>query len=96
MAKAVADTNNPNEKQGGFSTDDSDITGFSHMHDSGTGGSASLGNFPLFPQTGCPGDLLDNCLFTKIDRASSRINGTAEAHPGYFAITLNTSIHAGE
>lgn len=38
MAKAVADVNNPDEKQGGFASDDSDITGFSHMHDSGTGG----------------------------------------------------------
>lgn len=38
MAKAVADVNNPEEKQGGFASDDSEITGFSHMHDSGTGG----------------------------------------------------------
>lgn len=38
MAKAVADVNNSNENQGGFASDDSAITGFSHMHDSGTGG----------------------------------------------------------
>lgn len=38
MAKAVADINDPDEKQGGFASGDSDITGFSHMHDSGTGG----------------------------------------------------------
>lgn len=37
MAKAVADTNG-NELQGGFASDGSNITGFSHMHDSGTGG----------------------------------------------------------
>ncbi len=36
MAKAVADVNT--ELQGGFASDDGDITGFSHMHDSGTGG----------------------------------------------------------
>lgn len=93
MAKAVADTNNAGENEGGFSTDNSEIIGFSHMHDDGTGGSQSLGNFPLFPQTGCRGDVLDNCFFTKSGRASKRINGTAEAHPGYFAISLNTSIH---
>ena len=52
-----------------------------------------MGNFPIFPQTGCPGDVVDNCFFTKTDRASQRINGTAEAHPGYFAISLNTSIY---
>lgn len=36
MAKAVADVNG--ENQGGFASDGSNITGFSHMHDSGTGG----------------------------------------------------------
>jgi hypothetical protein len=30
MAKAVADVNDPDEKQGGFASGDSDITGFSH------------------------------------------------------------------
>ena len=30
MAKAVADVDNPDEKEGGFASDDSDITGFSH------------------------------------------------------------------
>ena len=36
MAKAVADTDK--ENQAGFSSNDGNITGFSHMHDSGTGG----------------------------------------------------------
>ena len=36
MAKAVADVNG--DDQGGFASDGSNITGFSHMHDSGTGG----------------------------------------------------------
>ena len=36
MAKAVADTNSESN-QGGFTTDGSNITGFSSMHDSGTG-----------------------------------------------------------
>jgi hypothetical protein len=36
MAKAVADV--VSENQGGFSTEDTPISGFSHMHDSGTGG----------------------------------------------------------
>jgi putative alpha-1,2-mannosidase len=56
--------------------------------------SPSLGNFPIFPQFGCPEDNVDNCFFTKTSRASQRINGTVEAHPGYFALSLNTSIHA--
>lgn len=36
MAKAVADVND--EDQGGFSFGDGNVTGYSHMHDSGTGG----------------------------------------------------------
>ncbi|EPE04493.1 hypothetical protein F503_03555 [Ophiostoma piceae UAMH 11346] len=92
MAKAVADVNT--ENQGGFASDNGDITGFSHMHDSGTGGGSSLGNFPLFPQAGCPGDDVNNCHFTERDRATKRINGTVVASPGYFALTLNTLIRA--
>ncbi|TQV99860.1 alpha-1,2-mannosidase [Cordyceps javanica] len=92
MAKAVADVNK--ESQGGFASNDADVTGFSHMHDSGTGGGASLGNFPLFAQTGCPGNELNRCYFNKISRASQRKNGTVVARPGYFAISLNTSVTA--
>lgn len=40
MAKAVADT--VGENQAGFAYDTSIVTGFSHMHDSGTGGVSSL------------------------------------------------------
>lgn len=36
MAKAVADVNL--ESQGGFASNNGNVTGFSHMHDSGTGG----------------------------------------------------------
>ena len=44
MAKAVADVNGDN--QGGFATDGSNVTGFSTMHDSGTGG-VSLNHTPI-------------------------------------------------
>ena len=36
MAKAVADCNG--DKEGGYASDGSNITGFSSMHDIGTGG----------------------------------------------------------
>ncbi|OJD30632.1 glycoside hydrolase family 92 protein [Diplodia corticola] len=94
MAKAVADVGGDGELQAGFASDDSPIAGFSHMHDSGTGGSPSLGNFPLFPHAGCPGDDVNNCEFPATTRAVDRINGTAFASPGYFTVTLNTSIKA--
>jgi putative alpha-1,2-mannosidase len=38
MAKAGPDVTPDGEPQGGFSSDNSSILGFSHMHDSGTGG----------------------------------------------------------
>lgn len=62
------------------------------MHDSGTGGSPSLGNFPIFPQSGCPDDAVDNCMFPIDLRSVPRINGTAEAHPGYFSVEMETNI----
>lgn len=37
MVKAGPDVDG-NDNQGGFSSDNSSVIGFSHMHDSGTGG----------------------------------------------------------
>ncbi|KAH8689453.1 alpha-1,2-mannosidase, putative subfamily [Talaromyces proteolyticus] len=90
MAKAVADSNNDN--QGGFATDSSGITGFSHMHDSGTGGASSLGNFPLFANPGCPGDDINQCVYRFQNRSVSFSNQTLVAQPGYFSIDLATGI----
>jgi putative alpha-1,2-mannosidase len=91
MAKAVADVDGQNT--GGFSTDGSHVTGFSHMHDSGTGGNPSLGNFPLFPQY-CPDDVLDNCNFLIAARATSYVNDSVVATPGYFKLDLVNGISA--
>ncbi|KAI1172090.1 alpha-1,2-mannosidase-like protein [Nemania sp. FL0916] len=94
MAKPVADTNNRGEAASGFVYDDSLIVGFSHLHDSGTGGAPSMGNFPLFAHTGCPDDDFANCRYVSSHRATSRINGSTKAKPGYFAIGLNNSVFA--
>jgi putative alpha-1,2-mannosidase len=91
MAKAVADTNSESN-QGGFTIDGSNITGFSQMHDSGTGGSPSLGNFALFPYSSCAGDQVDNCVFPKIARATPFSNSSVKAQPGYFGVTLNSGV----
>ncbi|KAF2646597.1 hypothetical protein P280DRAFT_486215 [Massarina eburnea CBS 473.64] len=92
MAKAVADVYGDN--QGGFTSDGAPIQGFSHMHDSGTGGATSLGNFPIFPQAGCPNNDINACNYTSWSRQTPRINGTVEARPGFFAITLESQIRA--
>lgn len=91
MAKAGADTWGGGN-QGGFASDRSPIYGFSHMHDSGTGGSASLGNFPIFAQSGCPNDDFNACKYNAIHRLASRKDGTVNARPGYFDITLSSNI----
>ncbi|KAI9838673.1 MAG: hypothetical protein M1819_004987 [Sarea resinae] len=90
MAKAVADVNGDNT--GGFATDGSNITGFSQLHDSGTGGDASLGNFALFPYAGCLNDTIDGCTYPKLARAIPYINESVVASPGYFNITLSSQI----
>lgn len=91
MAKAVADVSGQNT--GGFSTDGSNVTGFSSMHDSGTGGNPSLGNFPLFPML-CPGDDLGACRFPKYQRAVDYDPDSVVARPGYFALRLANGIAA--
>ncbi|KAL1644969.1 hypothetical protein SLS58_004040 [Diplodia intermedia] len=88
---AVADTDS-DSNQGGFTTDGANITGFSQMHDSGTGGSPSLGLFALFPYTNCRGDDIDNCVFPKKARATQYRNDSLQASPGYFSLTLNSGI----
>ncbi|THC94891.1 hypothetical protein EYZ11_005613 [Aspergillus tanneri] len=91
MAKPVADVDGQNT--GGFSTDGSKVTGFSTLHDSGTGGNPSLGNFPFFPQY-CPEDEINNCKFPKATRAVHYINDSVVARPGYFALSLENGIRA--
>ncbi|KAF2236250.1 glycoside hydrolase family 92 protein [Viridothelium virens] len=91
MAKAVADVSGQNT--GGFSPDGSNITGFSHMHDSGTGGNPSMGQFPLFPQY-CPDDVIDNCQFPKYNRAVNPVLDSVVAKPGYFSLSLENGMQA--
>jgi predicted alpha-1,2-mannosidase len=91
LAKPVADVDGQNT--GGFSTDGSNVTGFSHMHDSGTGGNPSMGQFPLFPQT-CADNVVDNCKFPKAARATPYEMGSVVAKPGYFALELANGVKA--
>lgn len=91
MAKAVADTT-PESNQGGFNPDNPYITGFSSSHDSGTGGSPSLGNFALFPYTGCVGNVVDGCVYPKKARQVGFDNQTVQASPGFFAVNLTSGV----
>lgn len=91
LAKAVADVDGQNT--GGFGMDGSNVTGFSSIHDSGTGGNPSLGNFPLFPQV-CPDDDLNNCKFRIGDRKTGYVMDSVHAEPGSFGIQLESGIQA--
>ena len=62
------------------------------MHDSGTGGSPSLGNFALFPYASCADDSVDGCAFPKKSRAIPWNNGSLKASPGYFGLTLKNGV----
>ncbi len=95
LAKAVADTNS-GSNQGGFTLDGTPIIGFSALHDSGTGGDPSLGNFPLFPYAACPGDDINLCVYPKKTRiAYGSFDPTnVVARPGFFSVTMNTGIKA--
>ncbi|KAJ5575286.1 hypothetical protein N7450_009185 [Penicillium hetheringtonii] len=88
LAKPVADVDGQNT--GGFSTDGSNVTGFSSLHDSGTGGNPSLGNFPLFPQL-CPDDV-NGCRFGKDARKIHYKGDSVRAKPGFFGLELENGI----
>lgn len=90
MAKAVADVSG--EDTAGWAYDFSNVTGFSALHDSGTGGNPSMGNFPLSAQASCR-DVLDGCQFgSKYERAVSYRPDSPKARPGYFSLALDDGV----
>lgn len=91
MAKAVADTDS-GSNQGGFAYEGGSVTGFSSMHDSGTGGNPSLGNFPLFAHANCVGDDVNGCSYPKNQRKIKYKSESVQAHPGYFNIELESGV----
>jgi predicted alpha-1,2-mannosidase len=92
MAKPVADVAG-RENMGGFSWDDSEpVTGFSSLHDSGSGGMASMGNFPIFFHPSCSD--ISSCPLTKDARGQKYLPGSVDATPGYFGLTLESGVRA--
>ncbi|KAH8884609.1 glycoside hydrolase family 92 protein [Thozetella sp. PMI_491] len=94
MAKAVADTQSPAENAAGYVSDQNKVLGFSHMHDSGTGGNPSMGNFPLFVHPGCAEDAYERCHYSTMFRAIHRVEGSANASAGYFRLNLTNHVQA--
>ncbi|KAJ4489178.1 glycoside hydrolase family 92 protein [Lentinula lateritia] len=97
MVKAGLDTNSPGNQAGYDADPQYDAIGFSQLHDSGTGGSASLSNFKIWPFASCPS--FTECPTSPTGRAVPRkllSDGTPDdaASPGYFASNLSTDIRA--
>ncbi|KAJ3767377.1 hypothetical protein FB446DRAFT_652242 [Lentinula raphanica] len=95
MVKAGLDTNSPGNQAGYDADPQYYAIGFSQLHDSGTGGSASLSNFKIWPFTSCPS--FTECPTSPSSRAVPRkilSDGSPDdaASPGYFASNLSTNI----
>jgi Glycosyl hydrolase family 92 N-terminal domain len=91
MAKAVADSSS--ENLGGFSDEIQSLIGISQMHDSGTGGSPSLGNFPIWINN-CTNSSWESCPTFYTERTGNRI-GEPKATVGSFGIELDTGFFVG-
>ena len=105
--KVVADSVSK-DNLGGYVADNSPILGMSQMHDSGTGGSASLGVFALLPQyctltenQSAPTDTdcrwirpypKDDGKLGTNHRAVQQVADSVRAAPGFFGISLASGI----
>jgi putative alpha-1,2-mannosidase len=53
-----------------------------------------MGTFPLWAHPGCPGDDFKKCKYPVMERATGRVNDSAYASPGYFAINITNTVRA--
>ncbi|KAF5320469.1 hypothetical protein D9611_010776 [Ephemerocybe angulata] len=95
MVKAGMDTDSPGNHAGYDGDAKYNVTGFSQLHDTGTGGSIPLSNFKLFPYAWCssydkcPSSIANRKVLRKVKEDGSPDDW---AEPGYFATNLSTSI----
>ena len=91
MAKPVADLAGK-ENMAGFAWGSDPVNGFSSLHDSGSGGLSSMGNFPIFLIPSCP-DVQD-CPMGKTQRVQKYDPDSVSASPGYFGLELESGVRA--
>ncbi|KAG2122899.1 glycosyl hydrolase family 92-domain-containing protein [Suillus bovinus] len=95
MVKVGLDTDSPGN-QAGYDADATfNATGFSQLHDSGTGGGTPLSNFKLWPLPEC--DSFASCNTSLLTRKTLRKvlpDGSPDdaGSPGYFATNLSTGV----
>ncbi|OAX39419.1 glycoside hydrolase family 92 protein [Rhizopogon vinicolor AM-OR11-026] len=95
MVKVGLDTDSPGNQAGYDANPIFSATGFSQLHDSGTGGGASLSNFKLWPLPEC--DSFASCNTSMYVRQTLRAvlpDGSPDdaGSPGYFATNLSTGV----
>ncbi|KAG7094587.1 hypothetical protein E1B28_005412 [Marasmius oreades] len=95
MAKVGMDTDSPGNHAGYDADPQFNVTGFSQLHDSGTGGAVPLSNFKLWALTTCTS--FEKCPTSLDSRKLGRKilpDGTPDdfASPGYFSTNLSNDI----
>ncbi|PFH46413.1 glycoside hydrolase family 92 protein [Amanita thiersii Skay4041] len=95
MVKVGMDTDSPGNHAGYDGDAQFNVTGFSQLHDSGTGGAVPLSNFKLFPFKQCSS--FDKCRTSITGRKTLRkvlADGSPDdfASPGYFSTNLTNGI----
>ncbi|KAF8055357.1 glycoside hydrolase family 92 protein [Lyophyllum atratum] len=95
MIKAGMDTDSPGNHAGYDGDPQFNVTGFSQLHDSGTGGSVPLSNFKIWAFASC--STFEKCPTSLATRKVLRKllpNGSPDdfASPGYFSTNLTNSI----
>ncbi|KAI9437962.1 glycoside hydrolase family 92 protein [Lactarius indigo] len=92
MVKVGMDTDSPGN-HAGYDADPSFlVTGFSQMHDDGTGGAVPLSNFKIFPSANCSS--FETCPTSIDDRKIPRALRSRRTSrlPGYFSSTLSSGV----
>ncbi|KAN0133100.1 Glycosyl hydrolase family 92 domain containing protein [Lactarius tabidus] len=95
MVKVGMDIDSPGNHAGYDANSSFLVTGFSQLHDDGTGGAPPLSNFKIFPSANCSS--FDTCP-TSIDARKVprmiRADGSLDdfASPGYFSTTLSSGV----
>ncbi|KAF8267730.1 glycoside hydrolase family 92 protein [Lactarius quietus] len=95
MVKVGMDTDSPGNHAGYDANSSYYVTGFSQLHDDGTGGAVPLSNFKIFPSANCSS--FETCP-TSIDARKIprmiRADGSPDdfASPGYFSTTLSSGV----
>ncbi|KAJ3558216.1 hypothetical protein NM688_g1058 [Phlebia brevispora] len=98
MVKVGMDTDSPGNQAGYDANPVFNVTGFSQLHDDGTGGGVSLSQFKVFPFAFCgTDDKFEECPTSLEGRRVLRkvlTDGSPDdfAQPGYFSSNLSTGV----